>query len=141
LSIVNDFMWYLICRVTSDRINAVYIKFVELDISLISTFCYLRIQGWSFLLTKKMQYGYENKLKFIALPFHYSSFFLNFSISVPVVIVPLVIFFLGHVIFMVNSSFDFQLPFKKSKRDRFWLYADIFLTTKHNAQTFYPSLL
>ena len=94
-----------------------------------------------FPFNKKMQYGKENKLKFIALPFHYSSFFLNFSISVPVVIVPLVIFFLGHVIFMVNSSFDFQLPFKKSKRDRFWLYADIFLTTKHNAQTFYPSLL
>ena len=32
-------------KASSDRINAVYIEFVELDISLISTFCYLRIQG------------------------------------------------------------------------------------------------
>ena len=35
-----------------DKINAVYIKFVEFDINVISTFCYLHIQGWSFLLTK-----------------------------------------------------------------------------------------
>ena len=32
--------------------NAVCIKFFEFDINVISTFCYLHIQGWSFLLTK-----------------------------------------------------------------------------------------